>query len=241
MVASGRPLPLSSRPCTYRGARICVRRWRPSHERTRSSSRFWPCVIGHGSTRSSCPGSPTRRSGHGVDRRLHRSRPSLDPASQGAPDAELLRFKGILDRGRRTHLAGVYALGAYPQQFAPSLAISCCATRPADRGGDADLPPISGRPDPRSSRGTLWPGWLAATPGRRSVTTLRVMHATLKDSPPSPCENSYTQRTCHCDLSPHTQGKRVEIRMTQDLLVIGSPGGLWASIRRNWQSGGQIR
>ena len=36
----------------------------------------------------------------------------------------------------------------------------------------------------------------------------------------------------HRDLGPHTQSKRVEIRLRPDRLVISSPGGLWGVSRQ---------
>ena len=226
VVASVSPLPLSSRPCTYRGGaylrqadgdylmsepevqQILAMRDRP---------RFDKVVV---------PGSQLAD----LDTELTGDYIAAVRAStrrlQGAPDAELLRFKGILDRGSdELTLAGVYALGAYPQQFAPSLAITAAVQLDPRTGARTrDLAHFDG-PIPALLEDAM--AWVA----RNTRTTIRYDaqgHARdVEEIPAIAVRELVANALVHRDLSPHTQGKRVEIRMTQDLLVIGSPGGLW--------------
>jgi ATP-dependent DNA helicase RecG len=149
----------------------------------------------------------------------------------GLDDEVVLRRKGVLEvNGNRLTLGGLYALGQYPQQFAPSLAITAAVVTPpgsADRL--VDLTHFDG-PIPDLLEGCL--EWL-----RRNLrTSIRVGvdgnsydHMEL----PLPALREFVANALvHRDLGPNTQSKRVEIRLREDRLVISNPGGLWGVSRQ---------
>ncbi|HRW18393.1 MAG TPA: ATP-binding protein [Dermatophilaceae bacterium] len=144
----------------------------------------------------------------------------------GATDEEVLRHKGVVaDRGIELTVAGLYALGAYPQQFAPSLSITAAVhLDPRTGARTRDLGHLDG-PIPVLLDEAM--AWVA----RNTRTTIRYDdrgHARdVEEIPAVAVRELVANSLVHRDLSPHTQGKRVEMRMTQDHLVISNPGGLW--------------
>ncbi|MCL2422518.1 MAG: hypothetical protein FWD11_01265 [Micrococcales bacterium] len=148
----------------------------------------------------------------------------------GVDDDTVLRRKGVLETaGPRLTLGGLYALGQYPQQFAPSLSITAAVVTP--HGSDdrlVDLTHLDG-PVPDLLDGCL--EWL-----RRNLRTgVRVgPDGHSYDHPELPLaalRELIANALVHRDLGPHTQSKRVEVRLRADRLVISNPGGLWGVSR----------
>lgn len=145
-------------------------------------------------------------------------------------ETTLLRRRGLLAAGSdNLTLAGLYALGEYPQQFAPSLSITAAVvTPPGSPDRLIDLAHFDG-PIPDLLDSSLQ--WL----GRNLRTGIRVRpdgHNVDHPEFPLPAlRELIANALVHRDLSPHTQSKRVEIRLRPDRLVIDSPGGLWGLSR----------
>lgn len=145
-------------------------------------------------------------------------------------ETTLLRRRGILDADSDcVTLAGLYALGDYPQQFTPSLAITAAVVSPPGSPDRLmDLAHFDG-PIPDLLDSSMQ--WL-----RRNLRTgIRVQpdgHNVDHPEFPLPAlRELIANALVHRDLSPHAQSKRVEIRLRPDRLVIDSPGGLWGLSR----------
>ncbi|MDR1214379.1 MAG: putative DNA binding domain-containing protein [Propionibacteriaceae bacterium] len=146
-------------------------------------------------------------------------------------DQTVLRRKGVLEaEGPRLTLGGLYALGQYPQQFAPNLAVTA-AVVPGLGSADrlVDLAHLDG-PIPDLLDGCL--EWL-----RRNLRTgVRVgadgQNYDHPELPLAALRELVANALVHRDLGPHTQSKRVEIRLRDDRLVISNPGGLWGVSRQ---------
>ncbi len=148
----------------------------------------------------------------------------------GLDDATVLRRKGAIDHlnGCLT-IAGLYALGDYPQQFAPSLSVTAAVvTSPGSPNRLIDLAHFDG-PIPDLLSSSL--DWLQ----RNMHTGIRVRpdghNVNVPEFPTGALREFIANALVHRDLSPHTQSKQVEIRLLPDRLVISSPGGLWGVSR----------
>lgn len=141
-----------------------------------------------------------------------------------ASDEEILERRRSLRDGVLT-TAGVYALGRYPQEFEPSLSITAAVQLPAEWGARTrDLQHMDG-PLPELLDSAM--EWVR----RNTQTTIRVgADGHARDSSEIPMvavRELVANALVHRDVGPHTRGKRVEIRLLDDQLVITSPGGLW--------------
>lgn len=141
-------------------------------------------------------------------------------------DEEVLRFKRVIEpRGDRLTLAGLYALGRYPQQFEPHLSITAVA-EPAARGGvrNLDRVELDGPLPELLDRAVEWVQ-------RNTRTEIRFgSNGHGQDETEMPMvavRELIANALVHRDLGPYTTGKNVQIRLTGKQLVVSSPGGLW--------------
>lgn len=146
-------------------------------------------------------------------------------------DADVLRNKGVLEAdGDRLTVAGVYALGSYPQRFAPSLSITAAVVGRSSEG-TRDLRDLVHLDGPLPELLDQAMDWVT----RNTRTTIRfASDGHGRDEPEIPMvavRELIANALVHRDLSPHTQSKRVEIRLKDDVLVIANPGGLWGISR----------
>ena len=146
-------------------------------------------------------------------------------------DVTVLRRKGVVEpEGHRLTVGGLYALGQYPQQFAPSLSVTAAVvTAPGSPDRLIDLAHLDG-PIPDLLENSL--EWL-----RRNLRTgVRVgadgHNYDRPELPLAALRELVANALVHRDLGPHTQSKRVEIRLRDDRLVISNPGGLWGVSRQ---------
>lgn len=145
-------------------------------------------------------------------------------------EVTVLRRKGIVahDSDELT-IAGLYALGEYPQQFAPSLSVTAAVvTAPGSPNRLINLAHFDG-PIPDLLAASL--EWLQ----RNIHTGVQVLpdgnNVNRSEFPAAALRELVANAIVHRDLSPHTQSKQVEIRLLPDRLVISSPGGLWGVSR----------
>jgi ATP-dependent DNA helicase RecG len=144
-----------------------------------------------------------------------------------ATDEEILHLKGVA-RGGTLTVAGLYGLGNYPQQFAPSLAVTAAAVSP---GGDSRLADLAHFDGPLADLLDLSVDWVARNT-RSGVAYRADGHAyNQPEIPLVTVRELVANALVHRDLSPRTQSKRVEIRLLPDRLVVASPGGLWGVSR----------
>lgn len=145
-------------------------------------------------------------------------------------DATVLRRKGVIDHhSDQVTVGGLYALGDYPQQFAPSLSVTAAVvTEPGVPNRLVDLAHFDG-PIPDLLTASL--DWLQ----RNMHTGIQVRpdghNINRPEFPIGALREFVANALVHRDLSPHTQSKQVEIRLRPDRLVISSPGGLWGVSR----------
>jgi ATP-dependent DNA helicase RecG len=141
-------------------------------------------------------------------------------------DDTILRRKGVLEpRGDRLTLAGLCALGTYPQQFEPSYSITCAVELPPDSGGRTrDLRHLDG-PLPDLLDQAM--DWVARNTSPRIGYDPSGRARDEQEFPTRAVRELVANALVHRDLSPSTAGKRVEIRLREQKLVITNPGGLW--------------
>lgn len=151
------------------------------------------------------------------------------PSSLAAmTDEEILFHKNVVapDRARLT-LAGLYALGSYPQRLLPSLQITASAAplEPADSSTRSrDVAYISGSlPDMLD----------ASLPWIRRNTSSRVVFdeeghgRSVAQYPNEAVRELVANALVHRDLGPHVQSVSVNLRLENNRLVLTNPGGLW--------------
>lgn len=152
-----------------------------------------------------------------------------DPRGLGrfTNDDELLHRSGVVTPEGTPTVAGLLALGRYPQQWFPRYVIQV-GVEPR-----ADDPPGTRATNVQSIAGPI-PMMLdeALTWARRSFATRIVAAAdgTVSDVPAYPIEafrELASNALVHRDLDDWSQGLAVEIRLRADRLVIQSPGGLY--------------
>lgn len=144
------------------------------------------------------------------------------------PDQEILKRKSVLaPDGERLTLAGLYALGRFPQQFEPSLSI----TAAVQVGGDdrnRDLAHMDG-PIPELLDSAM--DWVV----RNTITTVRMGSdghgRDVTEIPRVAIRELVANALVHRDLGPHSRSKRVQLRLVDNQLVISNPGGLWGVSR----------
>lgn len=143
-----------------------------------------------------------------------------------ASDAEILRRMGVLTAsGDQLTVAGLYALGKYPQQFLPTLSITAAVQLPSGTAGRTrDLAHFDG-PLPEMLDEAL--EWV-----RRNTRDImgydeRGHGVDRPELPMLAIREIVANGLVHRNLDAVTDSKRVEIRLRDDRLVVTSPGGLW--------------
>lgn len=152
-------------------------------------------------------------------------------------DEEVLQNKGVLVPGSgELTLAGMYALAAYPQRNLPSLAVTA-AVEGQGNARSTDLVHLDGPLPELLDQAIEW-----VRRNTRSVIRFG-LDGHGRDEAEIPLvavRELVANALVHRDLSPHTQGKRVEIRLKDDVLMIGNPGGLWGvSVDQLGRQGGK--
>ncbi|MEZ5087203.1 MAG: ATP-binding protein [Tessaracoccus sp.] len=142
-------------------------------------------------------------------------------------DAEILRRTGVLVASGAPTLAGLYALGDYPQGQFPSLTVTTAVQVASENSGarNRDLQHFSG-PIPVLLEETM--EWC-----RRNLALVRAYRPDghMEERPELPLSavrEILANALVHRDLSPNTlgTGKSIQVRLTPTNLFIQSPGGL---------------
>lgn len=140
-------------------------------------------------------------------------------------DDEVLVRTGVLLPGGRLTLAGLYALGKYPQQHYPGLSITAAVQLPRGSGArtrdlihmDGPLPELLDEAMAWVSRNT-----------RTSIAYDERGHGMDRaELPMKAVREIVANALVHRSLDTISDSKRVEMRLLDDRLVITSPGGLW--------------
>jgi ATP-dependent DNA helicase RecG len=151
-------------------------------------------------------------------------------------DTAVLKMLGIIkeDTGgiRRPSLAGLLALGKYPQQFYPQLCLTFVhyPTKTGERAPDStrflDNVRIDG-PIPYIAHESL-------AVIRRNMTRRALITGSGREDvweyPPEALREAVVNALVHRDLSPGSRGQQVQVEMYPDRLRILNPGGLFGSV-----------
>lgn len=143
-----------------------------------------------------------------------------------ATDEQILLHTGVTTRSGEVSLAGLYAMGQFPQSGSPSLGITAAAVLPRDADGPRtrDLVHLVG-PIPDLLDEAM--AWVL----RNTRTTMgyddRGHGVDRSELPMRAVREIVANALVHRNLDPITDSKRVEIRLLNDQLVVTSPGGLW--------------
>lgn len=166
-----------------------------------------------------------------VDALLRRLRERRGPAFERAEDAEVLHMLGVLTAptsDAALTLAGLLALGRYPQQFFPQLAASFVAlpTTSGEPTADGtrflDNRPLDG-PIPVVVAGAL--DALRHNMRRRSVI-MGAGRADIWDYPVEAVREIVVNALTHRDYHPSAHGSQVRIALYPDRLEVSNIGGL---------------
>jgi len=156
-------------------------------------------------------------------------------------DEQVLRLIGVINDGGDLTLAGLYALGYFPQGRQPALAATAAVRVPRDDSGvrNRNLTHFDG-PLPVMLEDIV--EWV-----RQNTSSERVYQASghmvnRPEFPPSAIRELVANALVHRDLGPDTVGlgKRVEVRVTDDELIVTSPGGLRGVSQRQLESPNEL-
>lgn len=145
--------------------------------------------------------------------------------SKKIDDQELLETLNIVTVKGELTLAGIYALGEYPQGKAPQLRITAAVQLPREGSSvrTRNMQDFEG-PLPDLLEDAL--AWVRQNAPTRNVYDSSG-HMRKESVYPLPAVRELIANALvHRDLSPNSDGKWVEIRLCDDRLVISNPGGL---------------
>lgn len=139
-------------------------------------------------------------------------------------DEKILQVTSVTGSGAdELTLAGLYAMGFYPQQFRPSLSITAVLESADPDVRNADRRVFDG-PLPALLDDAV--DWVRANTRRRIRQSGGTVH-NEQELPAIAVRELVANALVHRDLSPHTDGKDVQLHLTADQLIIHNPGGLW--------------
>lgn len=167
--------------------------------------------------------------------RLRQREPVAFPP--GLPDEQALARLGVLvddGTGRLVpSLAGLLALGEYPQQFFPQLNVTFIVVPATSK----DTVPLDGPRflDNRTLNGTI-PTMVEETVSaivRNMATRAHVTGVGRQDAYEYPVEalrEAVTNALMHRDYGSYARGTQVQVEMYSDRLVVRNPGGLFGTV-----------
>lgn len=142
-------------------------------------------------------------------------------------DTEIIRQLGAVTASGECTVAGIYALGNYPQGVLPALRVTAAVQLPDD-GSGARTQNLQHFEGPITDLLEECVAWV-----RQNLTTRQVYgpDGHMRDEPEIPMaavREAVANALVHRDLGPETlgTGRSIDIRMTDKALVIASPGGL---------------
>lgn len=151
----------------------------------------------------------------------------MTPALSECTDDEILiRLNGMATNGEAT-VAGLYALGTYPQQHLPHLSLTA-AIESKQSGFSVERAhnrrDFTG-PLPHILDATV--NWVSQNIGNTMYVSKDGHAETAFTIPLVAVREVVANALVHRDLSDATAGRAVELRLTDRGLVLTSPGGLW--------------
>ena len=141
-------------------------------------------------------------------------------------DDEILQRTGVLVDGRPS-LAGLLALGVFPQQFAPSLAIQ--AVIPPQPGDEPDLRYRASQrftgPIPFMLEDAV--RWVALNSSRAAASDADGHLRDIPAWPPESVREVIANALVHRDLGPWATSQPISLRLDPDVITVTNPGGLY--------------
>lgn len=141
-------------------------------------------------------------------------------------DAQLLQVTNVTDSEGNVRFGGLYALGYLPQSVEPALGATAAVrlSRGEGAGRNRNLTEIEGPVPVMLTEAMEWIRQNSDTVSRYTSSGHLVDEP---EFPPSAIREVLANALVHRDLGPSVDvGKKVEIRITERMLIVVSPGGL---------------
>ena len=137
---------------------------------------------------------------------------------------ELLRRAGVTASGGELTVAGLLAMGTYPQQLFPRMVVSV-AVLTGRRGERARNAQVIDGPIPVMLDATMQ--WLQANTGSTIQEQSSGHLREVPDYPLVALRELVANALVHRDLAAWSEGQAIEVRLSDSKLVIANPGGLY--------------
>lgn len=178
----------------------------------------------------------------GLVGRVRMTRPRL--AAMGSSRDEILKLLKVIDPATDgVTLAGLLALGKYPQAFFPQLVVSFVSFPTRSPGGSEGNLRMLDRAD---FEGPI--PWMVVEAVKRvgtNLTTRRVSEGpTSRDVTEIPLDvirEAIVNSVAHRDYSSFSESEQVKVELYPDRLEVKNPGGLWGGQTHRDLSTGQSR
>lgn len=234
LVCEVSPLPLESRPATHHG-KAYLRQSDGDYELGAQELAQLELL----KTQARRPTHPDRAPvpGTGVDALdsglvssfIQAVRASTHRHSQ-VDDDEVLRRQGVLAEDGSATVAGLYALGAYPQQHLRHLSITAAVRPPRSAGFRThDLVHLDG-PLPELLDEAM--SWIRRNTRTSMGYDERGHGRDFDELPMLAVREIVANALVHRNLDAITENKGIDIRLLEDRLVVTNPGGLWGVSER---------
>ncbi|MGO1183193.1 MAG: RNA-binding domain-containing protein [Micrococcaceae bacterium] len=234
LIAQVHPLPISEKPARYQG-RAYLRQADGDYEMAPSDLQMMEIAKLHRIDEQNYDIEPvTGTSLEDLDSRL--TDMFLDQVRRtssrlrGLTDHEILSTMGVVAQDGRLTVAGLYAMGRYPQGPKPALGVSAAVQLPRDESASntartRNLTHFDG-PLPDLLEDVM--AWIRQNLGSDQVYDRSGHLHDRLELPVRGIREAVANALVHRDLGPHTlgMGKQIEIRIDSRRLMIMNPGGL---------------
>ena len=155
----------------------------------------------------------------------------------GSSDEEVLRRKGIIALGTdNLSLAGLYALGSYPQEFRPSLKVTGVVIDPSGKARNLDKFEADG-PIPAMLEETL--AWVKRNLAHPVVELSNGHLINGQEVPDIALREILSNALVHRSLNPKADTEEVRVRIFPDRISVENPGGLYGITLQRLQEYGE--
>lgn len=155
----------------------------------------------------------------------------------GSSDEEVLRRKGIIALGTNNlSLAGLYALGSYPQEFRPSLKVTGVVIDPSGKARNLDKFEADG-PIPAMLEETL--AWVKRNLAHPVVELSNGHLINGQEVPDIALREILSNALVHRSLNPKADTEEVRVRIFPDRISVENPGGLYGITLQRLQEYGE--
>ena len=226
IAANVQEVPINSKPCRWRETGSAYLRQYDGDYRM-SQQEEQQLLLRHQRPRQdsiAIPGTSVDNLEGDLVQRFLRAVRTGSTALTGQSDAEVLLNLNVLTEDGEATLAGLYALGRYPQRQFPGLSITAAVTGANDGVRATDRLTVAG-PLPQMLTDAV--DWVARTTQTRIRFGDDGHGRDVHEFPLIAVRELIANALVHRDLSEPALSKAIEIRLLHDRLIISSPGGLW--------------